>query len=262
MTQPARIQLLNLGKAFVSRHDKVEVLHDVSFQVTPKEFVAILGPSGCGKTTLLKIVAGLIRATSGQVLIDGTPIHSAGADRGLVFQNYSLFPWLTVRQNIAFGPSLGGVNGRRLRAVVDHYLTAFGLAEFEGFYPSQISGGMQQRVALARTLANEPRILLLDEPFGALDAYTRNSVQDFLSSIICDLDKTILLVTHDISEAIYLADRVIVLSQRPARVIAEMTIDIARPRMRAQTHEPHFQELMKNAYHIAQQWQPAHSESD
>ena len=246
----ARIQFINVEKVFPTRNGRVKVLHDVAFQVDPQEFVVILGPSGCGKTTLLKITAGLYEATSGRVLVDGIPVHTPSPDRGLVFQNFSLFPWSTVRQNIAFGPSLHGTNRKALREKVDHYLRAFGLAEFEAFYPSQISGGMQQRVALARTLVNNPRILLLDEPFGSLDAYTRNLIQDFFNSIISDLDKTVLLVTHDINEAVYLADRVIVLSPRPAHVIAEVAVDIARPRTRAQTYEPHFQELARKIYQI------------
>ena len=249
------IELAHLNKQFLSRGSQVKVLCDISLQIGTAEFVAFVGPSGCGKTTLLKIVAGLIPASTGQILVNGEPVLTPGADRGIVFQDFSLFPWLTVRQNIAFGLSLRNINRRAIQEKVDYYLSRFGLSKFESFYPAEISGGMQQRVAIARTLANDPRILLLDEPFGSLDAYTRTAMQDFLLDIVCDLDKTILFVTHDIAEAVYLADRVIVLSNSPARIITEIPVDLERPRSRSQIYGQQFQSLVKHIHDVAEQWQ-------
>jgi ABC-type nitrate/sulfonate/bicarbonate transport system ATPase subunit len=173
----------------------------------------------------------------------------------MVFQNFSLFPWLTVRQNIAFGLSIRGVDKQQVQETVRSYLATFGLLGFEDFYPEQISRGMQQRVAIARTLANGPCILLLDEPFGSLDAYTRTIMQDSLMNIVSQVGKTILFVTHDISEAVYLADRVVILSNRPAHIIADVPIDMERPRTRAVTYGHHFQELVRQVRDIARQWQ-------
>jgi NitT/TauT family transport system ATP-binding protein len=255
MSEIPRIQITNLTKTFPTSREKILVLRNISFQVKAKEFVVILGPSGCGKTTLLRIIAGLTESTSGQVMVDGEPVSSPGKDRGYMFQNFSLFPWLTVRENIGFGISLRGINGKQRRERVDHYLQVFELAEFGSFHPCQLSGGMQQRVALARTLANDPNILLLDEPFGSLDALTRITIQDFVNKIVNTLDQTILLVTHDVSEAVFLADRVIVLSNRPTQVAAEVPIDLCRPRSRSETYTPHFQELVKEIFCIAEQGQ-------
>jgi NitT/TauT family transport system ATP-binding protein len=253
--RPALIQITNLSKSFPTRNGEVEVLRGVSFEVGRSEFVAIVGPSGCGKTTLLRIVAGLSPVSSGQVLVDRKPVRRPGTDRGMVFQDFSLFPWLTVQQNIAFGLSIRHVDKRQVQETVRYYLSRFGLLGFEDFYPEQISRGMRQRVAIARTLANDPRILLLDEPFGSLDAYTRTIMQDFFVGIVNEVNNTILLVTHDISEALYMADRVVVLSDRPTCVIAEVPVDMERPRDRADTYSHHFQELVKQIRSIAEQWQ-------
>ena len=205
-------------------------LEETSLVVAENEFIAILGPSGCGKSTLLRIVAGLDRASTGRVLLDGTAVSAPGPDRGMVFQSYTLFPWLTVAQNIGFGLREKGVGENERATRVAEYVRRVGLAGFEHHYPKQLSGGMQQRTALARALANDPRILLLDEPFGALDHQTRSLMQELLLEIWEADRKTVLFVTHDIDEAIFMANRVVVLSARPGRVKCDVPIDLDHPR--------------------------------
>ena len=200
-----------------------EALARTNLTVEDNDFIAILGPSGCGKSTLLRIVAGLEKPTTGRVLLDGQPVAGAGPDRGIVFQSYTLFPWLTVEQNILFGSRATPERARRLIGRV-------GLRGFERHYPKMLSGGMQQRTALARALANDPKILLLDEPFGALDNQTRALMQELLLGIWEADRKTVLFVTHDIDEAIFMANRVAVLSARPGRIKADVRIELAHPR--------------------------------
>ncbi|BBK31499.1 NitT/TauT family transport system ATP-binding protein/sulfonate transport system ATP-binding protein [Stella humosa] len=198
--------------------------------IADTEFVAILGPSGCGKSTLLRIVAGLDQATEGRVLVDGREVTRPGADRGMVFQSYTLFPWLTVRENIGFGPRERGVPEAERRRIADRLMQQVGLTGFADHYPRMLSGGMQQRTALARALANDPAILLLDEPFGALDHQTRALMQELLLSVWEADRKTVLFVTHDIEEAVFMANRVLVMTARPGRIKCEVPVPLPHPR--------------------------------
>lgn len=227
----AKLKITGLNKTFnAARSRQVQALSDIDLSVGEGEFVSLLGPSGCGKSTLLRIVAGLDYATSGDVRKDGRLIDGPGADRGMVFQAFSLFPWLTVVQNVEFGARMRALDGRRRREAATELLTRFGLARFAGAYPKTLSGGMKQRVALARALANDPEMLLMDEPFGALDAQTRAEMQTFLLKLWSETRKTVLFVTHDIDEALYLSDRVLVMKTHPGRVAEFVNIDLARPR--------------------------------
>jgi ABC-type nitrate/sulfonate/bicarbonate transport system ATPase subunit len=205
-------------------------LEPVSLSVADNDFITILGPSGCGKSTLLRIVAGLDRASTGRVLLDGTEVAGPGPDRGMVFQSYTLFPWLSVADNIAFGLREKGMAEDARRRIAHEWCARVGLSGFEGHYPKQLSGGMQQRTAIARVLANDPKIMLLDEPFGALDNQTRALMQEMLLDIWQRETKTVLFVTHDIEESIFLASRVVVMSARPGRIKADVRIDLPYPR--------------------------------
>jgi NitT/TauT family transport system ATP-binding protein/sulfonate transport system ATP-binding protein len=205
-------------------------LERTDLAVADNDFIAILGPSGCGKSTLLRIVAGLDRATTGRVLLDGQPVTRAGPERGMVFQSYTLFPWLTVRENICFGLREKGVPRAEQDRIAAGFVERVGLGGFEDHYPKTLSGGMQQRTALARALANDPKILLLDEPFGALDNQTRALMQELLLGIWEADRKTVLFVTHDIDEAIFMANRVAVMTARPGRIKRELAIDLPHPR--------------------------------
>ncbi len=218
-------------------------LQPVSLTVADNDFITILGPSGCGKSTLLRIVAGLDSPTAGRVLLDGTPVAAPGADRGMVFQSYTLFPWLTVRDNVCFGLREKGVPPAQQDSIADRWLDRVGLKGFEHHHPKQLSGGMQQRTAIARALANDPKILLLDEPFGALDNQTRSLMQELLLSIWESDRKTVLFVTHDIEEAIFMASRVIVMSARPGRIKADVPVTLAHPRHYTVKTTPEFSEL-------------------
>ncbi len=227
---------LGKGKATVA-------LQPTTLDIADNDFITVLGPSGCGKSTLLRIVAGLDQPTTGKVLLDGREVREPGADRGVVFQTYTLFPWLTVAQNIAFGLNERGVDPAQRDAIVADYIAHIGLKGFENHYPKQLSGGMQQRTAIARALANDPAILLLDEPFGALDNQTRALMQELLLSIWEREKKTVLFVTHDIEEAIFLASRVIVMSARPGRVKADIRVDLPYPRHYTIKTSPEFSAL-------------------
>ena len=207
-----------------------QALLPIDFAVRENDFVTILGPSGCGKSTLLRIVAGLDFPTSGQVLLDGARITGPGADRGVVFQSYTLFPWLTVAQNIRFGLRERGVSEAVQKERSDFFIAKVGLRGFEQHYPKQLSGGMQQRTAIARALANDPKMLLLDEPFGALDNQTRVLMQELLLGIWEQAQKTVLFVTHDIDEAIFMASRVVVFTARPGRIKSEIAVPFEHPR--------------------------------
>ena len=217
-----------------------QALQPTNLAVEDEDFIAILGPSGCGKSTLLRIVAGLDAATSGRVLLDGAPIDKPGPDRGMVFQSYTLFPWLTVRENIGFGLRERGVAASERDARSDEFMKRMGLTGFGNHYPKQLSGGMQQRTALARALANDPKILLLDEPFGALDQQTRSLMQELLLETWEASRKTVLFVTHDIDEAVFMANRVAVFSARPGRIKHEMAVDLGHPRHYTVKTSPEF----------------------
>ncbi len=220
-----------------------QALLPTSLAVADNDFITILGPSGCGKSTLLRIVAGLDRPTTGRVLLDGQPVTGPGAERGMVFQSYTLFPWLTVRQNVCFGLRERGLGTRQQDEVAAHWLAKVGLAGFAQHYPKMLSGGMQQRTAIARALANDPKILLLDEPFGALDNQTRGLMQELLLSIWESERKTVLFVTHDIEESIFMASRVVVMSARPGRFKAEIAVPIPHPRHYTVKTTPEFSAL-------------------
>ncbi|WP_183028405.1 ABC transporter ATP-binding protein [Variovorax sp. UMC13] len=213
-----------------TKGQRTQALQPIDFEVKENDFVTILGPSGCGKSTLLRIVAGLDFPTTGQVLLDGERIEGPGADRGVVFQSYTLFPWLTIAQNIRFGLRERGMSEAQQKERSDFFIAKVGLRGFENHFPKQLSGGMQQRTAIARALANDPKMLLLDEPFGALDNQTRVLMQELLLGIWESAQKTVLFVTHDIDEAIFMANRVAVFSARPGRIKTEIAVDFPHPR--------------------------------
>ena len=200
----------------------VEALKDIGLDITRGEFICLLGPSGCGKSTLLKIMAGFIAPTSGSAVMDGAPINGSDWCRGVVFQSPNLYPWLNVGQNVAFGPKMRKLPKSEIREITDKYLEQVGLAEFREHKPYELSGGMQQRAAVARALANDPEIVLMDEPFGALDALTRESMQSMTRHIWASSNKTFMLITHDVDEALSLGTRVLVMSDRPGRIIREI----------------------------------------
>ncbi|WP_395454246.1 ABC transporter ATP-binding protein [Acidovorax delafieldii] len=222
---------------------RTQALLPVDFEVRDNDFVTILGPSGCGKSTLLRIVAGLDHATSGRVLLDGVPVEGPGADRGMVFQSYTLFPWLTIEQNIRFGLRERGMPEAQQIERAAYFIAKVGLRGFEQHFPKQLSGGMQQRTAIARALANDPKILLMDEPFGALDNQTRVLMQELLLGIWEAERKTVLFVTHDIDEAIFMANRVAVFSARPGRIKTELAVDLPHPRHYTIKTSPDFMDL-------------------
>ncbi|HET6622259.1 MAG TPA: ABC transporter ATP-binding protein [Dongiaceae bacterium] len=208
----------------------VVALDDVTFSVEPNEFTVIVGPSGCGKSSLLYLIGGLHEPTAGSIALSGKPVRGPGPDRGMVFQSFTLFPWLTVRENIAFGLRQKSLPQPEISAIVERYIRDVGLTEFADAHPKQLSGGMKQRVALARAMANDPEMLLMDEPFGSLDSQTRMVMQELLLTIWEQQHKTVLFVTHDIDEAILLGDRVIVMTARPGRIKSDIPISLPRPR--------------------------------
>ncbi|RXE56009.1 nitrate ABC transporter ATP-binding protein [Methanoculleus taiwanensis] len=230
-----RLVISNLSKAFAKEHESITALREVNLEIRDDELVCFVGPSGCGKTTLLRIIAGLETATTGSVTLDGQEITGPDPKRGMVFQEYSLFPWRTVIDNIAFGLEMQGVPKAERRRIAGEYLTLVGLDRFRDHYPFELSGGMRQRVAIARALANDPDVLLMDEPFGALDAQTRNRMQKELLSIWQQTKKTIIFVTHSVDEAVYLSDRIVVLSGRPGTVREIIDLPWPRPRDRTST---------------------------
>ncbi|WP_293936620.1 ABC transporter ATP-binding protein [Iodobacter sp.] len=226
----AQIKIAQVHKVFKTSGDDVVALRDINLDIPNGQFVCLLGPSGCGKSTLLNAVAGFSHPTSGSITVDGTPIKDTGPDRGMVFQEYALFPWMTVEQNIAFGLTIKKMPQDYIDSKVAELLETLKLVEFRHRFPKDLSGGMRQRVAIARILALDSPIMLMDEPFGALDALTRRSLQDELLKIWQEHKKTILFVTHSIEESIYLADRIIVLTYRPGTVKRDVLVDIPRPR--------------------------------
>jgi ABC-type nitrate/sulfonate/bicarbonate transport system ATPase subunit len=226
-----RLQLRDISMTFRTRRgDEVTAVDDLSLEVADREFISIVGPSGCGKSTLLRVVAGLVRPTGGAVFLDGREITGPGADRGMVFQSYTLFPWLTVQGNVEFGLKIKGLPASERTRIVSRYVEMVGLRGFERHYPKELSGGMMQRVAIARALANEPEVLLMDEPFGALDAQTRAIMQEFLVDLWQRTPKTILFVTHDVDEALFLSDQVYIMTARPGRIKQALKVDLPRPR--------------------------------
>ena len=253
MANKVKINLQNVCRTFLTpQGERIEALRDVNLEVediySPEgrnvgEFRVLLGPSGCGKSTILRLIAGLDRADSGQVLVNGKPVQGPGRDRGMVFQKYTSFPWLTVSDNIAYGLKISGTPPDERRKTVEHLLQAVGLSGFEKAYPDTLSGGMQQRVAIARTLAVRPEVVLLDEPFGALDAQTRSDMQQLLLRVWDETASTVLFVTHDVEEAVYLADRIFILSSRPGTIVENVPVPFARPRDPAVKRTNEFHEL-------------------
>jgi len=228
-----KVEIKNITRAF--RKEGVSetlALDNVSLGINDKEFICFVGPSGCGKTTLLRIIAGLDNPDSGEILLDGVKVSIPDSKRGMVFQEYSLFPWRTVAENITFGPEMKGVSRKQAIKETEKYLELVGLTQFKDSFPYELSGGMRQRVAIARALANEPEVLLMDEPFGALDAQTRNSLQHQLLDIWNKKHITILFVTHSVDEAVFLADRIVVMTARPGKIKEIIDVDLPRPRIR------------------------------
>ncbi|RKF50157.1 ABC transporter ATP-binding protein [Paraburkholderia fungorum] len=234
------LEVRDLGKRFQSPQGECTALNNISFRTHRREFVCVIGPSGCGKSTLIRILAGLERQTSGSVLLDGAPVEGPGADRGMVFQGYTLFPWLTVKKNVMFGLKMNGHSSMHAEREALQWLDLVGLTKFANVYPHQLSGGMKQRVAIARALANRPRILLMDEPFGALDAQTRARMQTHLLDIWRNIDVTVLFITHDLDEAIFLADRILVLKANPGEVQELIEVPVPRPRDYSQVTSAEF----------------------
>lgn len=241
----SRLSIRQVSKVFPGNRGgaPTTALQPVSLDVVENDFITVLGPSGCGKSTLLRLVAGLETPSGGEILLDGQRIEGPGADRGVVFQSYTLFPWLTVAQNIRFGLRERGLPEAEQKERSDFYIAKVGLRGFENHYPKQLSGGMQQRTAIARALANDPKMLLLDEPFGALDNQTRVLMQELLLGIWESARKTVLFVTHDIDEAIFMANRVAVFSARPGRIKADIAVDLPYPRHYTVKTTPEFMEL-------------------
>jgi NitT/TauT family transport system ATP-binding protein len=230
-----RISIQNLDKRYKTRDGDIPALGSISLDVAEGEFVTIIGPSGCGKSTLLYILGGFIPADGGTIRVDGKEITGPGIDRGVVFQEYALFPWLTVIQNICYGLEMTGMPRAGREQVAHRLIRTIGLEGFENRFPRELSGGMRQRVAIARTLAYDPKILLLDEPFGALDSQTRETMQDELLRLWLAQRKTVVMVTHDVDEAVYLSERVLVMSKRPGRIVREFRVALDRSGSREQT---------------------------
>jgi NitT/TauT family transport system ATP-binding protein len=238
--RPVVLAVQDLRKAFGHAGDQHVVFEEVSLEIRRREFVCIIGSSGCGKSTFIRIVAGLDEATGGEILLDGKPISGPGPDRGMVFQGYTLFPWRTVKQNVMFGLEMQGKSSAEAESTAREWLEMVGLNSFEDAYPHELSGGMKQRVAIARALANEPRILIMDEPFGALDALTRAKMQAYLLQIWKKVDVTILFITHDLEEAVYLSDRILVLGGSPGGIREFIENPVPRPRTPQQFLTPEF----------------------
>ena len=238
--RPIKLNVQKLSKTFSTQKGELTVLKDIDFKVHRREFISVIGPSGCGKSTLIRILAGLETLSAGEFLLDGEPVSGPGADRGMVFQAYTLFPWLTVKKNVMFGLEVNGHSGPSVEQDAMQWIDLVGLSAATEKYPRQLSGGMQQRVAIARALANQPQILFMDEPFGALDPHTRCQMQSHLLKIWRNVDVTILFVTHDLDEAIYLSDRILVLKANPGEIEEFMEVSIPRPRKPEHLLSPEF----------------------
>jgi NitT/TauT family transport system ATP-binding protein len=245
-----RVEIWNVSVLFRRGGTSTHALENSSIDIASGSFVCLLGPSGCGKSTLLNTVAGYVRPTTGWIRVDGTEVVRPGPDRGMVFQQYSLFPWKTVRDNVAFGPYATGSGRARARAVADELLDMVGLTRFADRYPAELSGGMQQRVGIARALATKPTVLLMDEPFGALDAQTRAMMQENLLRLWSEFKITVIFVTHDVDEAIFLADRVLLMSASPGRIIEDVRVPLPRPRSPDVPTDPAFIALKRHVLHV------------
>jgi len=266
---PVRIEFDRVSLEYAGRAaaPPVRVVDDVSYGIRQGEFVSVIGPSGCGKTTMMNMVAGFVRPTSGAVTLDGRPVTGPGPDRGVIFQEYGVFPWLSVRDNIGFGLTLGANradDGKR-REVVERYMRLMGLSDFADAYPKTLSGGMRQRLAIARAYAVNPEFLLMDEPFGALDAQTRTHMQDLLLQVLMTERKTVMLITHSVEEAVYLSSRIIVMTARPTRIREIVDVPFPYPRDESLHEDPqfgalrsHLRDLVMQEYAAqARQFQPS-----
>ena len=239
-SRPIILEVKNLEKRFQSPQGETVALRNISFSTHRREFLCVIGPSGCGKSTIARILAGLEPKSGGEVLLDGKPFDGPGADRGMVFQGYTLFPWLTVKRNVMFGLEMNKRSREEAEREALQWLDLIGLEKFADSYPHQLSGGMKQRVAIARALATQPRILLMDEPFSALDAQTRAKMQAYLLEIWRNIDITIVFITHDLDEAVFLADRILVLRPHPGEVEELIEVPVPRPRSLDQANSPEF----------------------
>jgi NitT/TauT family transport system ATP-binding protein len=250
-----RIVFDRVSVSFDTARGPLRVVDDVSFAIADREFVSVIGPSGCGKTTMMNIVAGFVRPTSGRVLLDGAPVGGPGPERGVIFQEYGVFPWLSVRDNIAFGLRLAAnrKSEREIDEICRRYMSLMGLGDFADAYPKTLSGGMRQRLAIARAYAVNPQFLLMDEPFGALDAQTRSHMQDLLLEVLAAEGKTVMLITHSVEEAIYLSSRILVVTARPSRIREVVAIPFGYPRTEALHERPEFGALRSHIRQLVMQ---------
>jgi len=249
-SRPVVLETEGLGKTFHGTEGDVVALTDISVKVHRREFMTVIGPSGCGKSTFIRLLAGLETVTEGEVRLDDKMVTGPGPDRGMVFQAYTLFPWLTVKGNVMFGPKMTGRSRFDAETDARQWIELVGLSKFENAYPYQLSGGMKQRVAIARALANQPRVLLMDEPFGALDAQSRAQMQSYLLQIWRNVDVTIVFITHDLEEAVYLSDRIMVLKAHPGRMQEIVEVPVPRPRDPEQFLSPEFLATRKHLEHL------------
>ncbi len=243
-----KVQILDVKKTYQGRTGETVALNGVSLDIMENEFVTVVGPSGCGKSTLLNIIAGLLEPTSGTVICNGKEVHGTGQDRGVVFQQYALFPWLTVKKNVLFGLDMKGIKGKEAEDIAMKYIRMVDLEKFQNSYPKELSGGMKQRVAIARAYAANPEVLLMDEPFGALDAQTRTQLQQELLDTWQKERKTCFFITHDVDEALILGQRVIIMSARPGRIKSIVDNDIPYPRDQETKMSPRFLELKNHIW--------------
>ena len=248
--RPVALEVKGLTKRFESSRGAVTALENLSFSVHKRELMCVIGPSGCGKSTLVRILAGLETPTAGEVRVYGEPVSGPGPDRGMVFQGYTLFPWLSVKENVMFGPRVSGTSSVAAEREARQWIDLVGLGKFENAYPHQLSGGMKQRVAIARALANQPRVLFMDEPFGALDAQTRCEMQNYLLDIWKNVDITIVFITHDLDEAVFLSDRILVLDANPGRFREMVQVPVPRHRHNDQLFEPLFGASLRHIEHL------------
>jgi NitT/TauT family transport system ATP-binding protein len=240
-----RIVFENVSMEFASPKGPIRVVDDVSYAIHDREFVSVIGPSGCGKTTTMNMAAGFVKPTAGRVLLDGKPVTGPGPDRGVMFQEYGVFPWLTVRDNIGFGLGLRAnrVHAAQKEAIVERYMRLMGLTDFADAWPKTLSGGMRQRLALARAYAVKPEFLLMDEPFGALDSQTRSAMQDLLLDVLREENKTVMLITHSVEEAVYLSSRIVVMTARPTHIREVIDVPFGYPREESLHETREFGEL-------------------
>lgn len=246
---PSKISFCDVVKTFPVRGGSFTALESVSLDIADQEFVTVVGPSGCGKSTLLSMAAGLVEPTAGEVLVEGTPVRGPGPDRGVIFQQYALFPWLTVRKNVEFGLRLARLPGAERRRRAEHAIDLVGLTDFADALPKTLSGGMKQRCAIARAYAVDPQVLLMDEPFGALDALTRVQLQDQLLDTWSRQRRTVMFITHDVDEAVYLARRVVVMAARPGRIHEVIDVDLPYPRTEQLRLSPEFGRIRNQVWH-------------